>query len=198
MAGIFQAAALVQQVAREGSPEPRAFKTSIHSIFQLDADSVEAVFGGTDGLRLGLVALVQQFGQQNRQRDVELTRYAASLVFLERRVLKRPDLLKSIQEGVQFAAAQAEYFSITHDNVIAKLADIYSNTISTLLPRIRVSGEPHHLQNPTNANRIRALLLAGIRATVLWRQLGGNRLRLLFSRGRILALAETILAELTV
>ena len=33
---------------------------------------------------------------------------------------------------------------------------------------------------------IRALLLAAVRATVLWRQLGGTQWDLLFSRGRML------------
>ena len=45
-----------------------------------------------------------------------------------------------------------------------------------------VSGEPHHLSDPKNANKIRALLLAGMRSAVLWRQLGGNRLQLLLAR----------------
>jgi high frequency lysogenization protein len=45
-----------------------------------------------------------------------------------------------------------------------------------LSPRIMVNGDPAHLNNPENANRIRALLLAGIRAAMLWRQSGGGRL----------------------
>jgi high frequency lysogenization protein len=35
--------------------------------------------------------------------------------------------------------------------------------------------------------------LAGIRAAVLWRQVGGNRVRLLFGRKRAVAAAETAL-----
>ena len=49
------------------------------------------------------------------------------------------------------------------------------------------------LQNPRNAERIRALLLAGIRSATLWRQLGGNRWQLFFSRRKILKDAYALL-----
>ena len=54
--------------------------------------------------------------------------------------------------------------------------------MSNLTPRIMVSGEPKHLTDNDNAHRIRANLLAAIRSTVLWRQLGGSRFGLVFSR----------------
>jgi high frequency lysogenization protein len=56
-----------------------------------------------------------------------------------------------------------------------------------------VRGEPNYLQNPDNQNRIRALLLAGIRAAWLWRQMGGNRWRILFGRQQFLDAAQTYL-----
>jgi len=58
-----------------------------------------------------------------------------------------------------------------------------------------VQGKPEYLNTPTNANRIRALLLAGMRAAVLWRQLGGNRLKLLWTRRGIVERAEALLAN---
>ncbi len=44
-----------------------------------------------------------------------------------------------------------------------------------------------HLQQTDNAAKIRALLLAGIRSARLWRQLGGHRWQLIFSRRKLLA-----------
>jgi high frequency lysogenization protein len=44
--------------------------------------------------------------------------------------------------------------------------------------------------------KVRALLLAGIRAAVLWRQVGGSRLQILFSRAKIKAAAEKILQQI--
>lgn len=193
LAGLFQAASLVQQIAREGSADAEAFRVSMESVLRLDAETPEEVYGGRRGLRLGLSELCKQLDKAREGRDADLVRYALSLMFLERKFMRRRDLLQAVRQGVETAEAQAEHFSPTHSNVVAKLADLYLNTISTLTPRIIVTGDPTHLNNPENANRIRCALLAGVRATVLWRQLGGNRLRLLFTRGRVLATARGML-----
>lgn len=191
LAGLHQAVYLVQQVARHGSADPGPLETSIESLFKIDADSTEQVFGGASGVQRGLRVLLQQLDRQ--QRDLEITRYTVCLLYLERKLSRRKDLMQIVVEGVETASGQLEYFSATHANVLAKLADIYSNTVSTLSPRIMVTGTPAHLNNRTNANRIRALLLAGMRAAVLWRQLGGNRLQLLLGRERLAASAARLL-----
>jgi high frequency lysogenization protein len=56
-----------------------------------------------------------------------------------------------------------------------------------------VRGDPLHLQNPDNQNRVRALLLAGIRAAMLWRQVGGTRWQILLKNKQILADARRYL-----
>jgi high frequency lysogenization protein len=194
LASIFQAAALVQEVARTGTADIEAFATSLYSVLQLNAESTESVFGQWEGLQRGLQVFCQQIQRRIQPTDREITHYVISLLFLERKLLKRPDLLDLIQKGIQSARAQAAFFSPTHENVIAKLADLYSCTLSTLKPRILVKGEPRHLQNRENVNKIRALLLAGVRGAVLWRQLGGTRWRLLLWRGRpLIRTAETLL-----
>ncbi|MEE7539638.1 DUF489 family protein [Enterobacter kobei] len=43
--------------------------------------------------------------------------------------------------------------------------------------------------------KVRASLLAGIRAAVLWHQVGGGRLQLMFSRNRLTTQAKQILAH---
>lgn len=196
LASVFQAAALVQEVARTGTADVEAFGTSLYSVLQLDAENTESVFGRWEGLTRGLQMLCQQMQQRIQPLDREVTRYVISLLSLERKLLKRPDLLEFIQTGVKSASAQAAFFSPTHENVIAGLADLYTRTLSTLRPRLRVTGEPRHLQNRENVNKIRALLLAGVRGAVLWRQLGGTRWRLLLWRGKpLFRTAETLLAS---
>ena len=196
LAGIFQATSLVQQVARNGGAEPDPFEASIRSVFKVDSDSAEDVFGGRRQLEHGLNVLCNQLGRQKHERDAELSSYAVGLLFLERKLNKRPDLINTIRQDIDVATAQTKHFCETHDTILAKLADIYSNTISTLTPRIMVKGDPQHLNNPNNAHKIRSLLLSGIRATVLWRQVGGNRFSLLLSRSRIAFRAQAILADL--
>jgi high frequency lysogenization protein len=80
---------------------------------------------------------------------------------------------------------QAAHFGVAHDNVLAGLAELYQNSISQLRPRIIVMGEQHYLENPANANKIRVLLLAGIRSAWLWRQCGGSRLGFLLNRRKL-------------
>jgi high frequency lysogenization protein len=90
---------------------------------------------------------------------------------------------------------QAEHFSKNHENVIAGLAEIYSDTISTFSFRIQVLGEYRHLQQTRIANQIRTLLFAGIRSAVLWRQLDGRRLKIILHRNKIARIAEQLLKD---
>src|SRR5437773_6526777 len=54
LAGIFQAARLVQQFSREGRADPLAFRAGVGSVLLIDAANVAAVYGGAGGLALGL------------------------------------------------------------------------------------------------------------------------------------------------
>lgn len=192
LAGIFQACSLVKQVANRGLADSAPLTVSIESIFAIDAEDVDSVYGGAAGLATGFAALRKELARTGRSPDREVVRYAVSLLHLERKLIKRPQMLQTLRRGIETAASQAEHFSSTHPNVIASLADLYTRTISTLSPRIMVKGEPSILSNPENAARIRALLLAGIRSAVLWRQCGGTRLNLLIQRRRILQTAEQL------
>jgi high frequency lysogenization protein len=56
-----------------------------------------------------------------------------------------------------------------------------------------VQGNPHYLAQDHVVDEIRAILLAALRAAVLWRQLGGSTLDFLFKRGAMSAvLAEKL------
>ena len=193
LAGIFQAVLQVQRVARQGRVENEPFEASLKSILVTDTKTTEEVFGGIASIQEGLRALLNNLGGDEKQRDMEQTRYAITLLHLERKLAARRDMLDAIARRIENAHRQLDHFPLTHDNVIAGLADIYSNTISTLTPRIMVNGEHGHLNQPENANKVRALLLAGMRAAVLWRQSGGGRLKLLFKRKRYLEDAQRLL-----
>lgn len=196
LAGLFQAASLVAQTARRGMVEQAPFETVIRSLFVLNADATVDVYGDLSALRHGLQLMQRQLSGKVDEQDVEVMRYAVALLTLERKLAARKDLLNTITEGLQKAERQRDHFHTTHDNVIAALADIYVNTISTLQPRIMVTGEHGHLQNPDIANRVRALLLAGMRSAVLWSQSGGARWQLLFKRNAFVTEAQRLLAQM--
>jgi high frequency lysogenization protein len=200
LAGLFQSARLVQQLARDGRADADAFETSIRSILAIDAPNVGAVYGGARGVRLGLEQLRDKLAGQSTPTDVEMARYVVALLHLEGVLRRRPAMLDTIRDGIETAQSQMKFFAASapadgvHPMLVEKLAQLYGQTISTLTPRIMVSGEHGHLANPAIAARVRAALLAGIRSAVLWRQLGGHRWQLLFRRGRIARTAADLLA----
>jgi len=195
LAGIFQAAELVYQIARHGRCDEQDLTASVGSILKLDAATTPEIYDGIAGVRTGLRVFLRELGGDTRTRQLEVLRYALGVVILEKRLRKRPDMLRVIRQGVERATLQAEHFSLTHPNVLANLAGLYSDTLSTFSYRIQVLGEPSHLQNPNNVNKVRTLLLAGVRSAVLWRQKGGKRWQLLLSRRTLLQTAETLLRQ---
>lgn len=185
LAGLSQAVLLVQQIARRGSADLDAMKTSIGSTLKIDADDILDVYGSLAGLETGLRQMERQLAEP-RQVDPELARYASTLIFLEGQVMKRPEMVDAIGVAVQRAQAAAEGSGdILDDGVFEALAYGYQQTLSQLKPRVMVSGEQRYLSEQRNSDRIRALLLAGVRSALLWRQAGGVRWKLLFVRSSL-------------
>ena len=108
---------------------------------------------------------------------------------------RQPALLNEIARGIEASRGQRTDDTDIPPAVIATLAATYVRTVSTIAPRVMVQGEPAILNAEESRNMIRALLLAGIRAAVLWRQCGGNRLRLVFERKRLVAHARRLSGE---
>lgn len=193
LAGTLQAADLVRSIARRGQANPEEVDTCLNSLLKIDAASSIEIYGDTRQLRSGLQLLEKQLGNPS---DMELTRYAIALLGLERKLSQRTDLLKAIGISLEEIVQNLPHFPINHSNTIARFADIYLKNISILSPRIMVNGVQVHLNNPENANRIRALLLAGVRAATLWRQSGGTRLTLLLRRNPLLRETRVLLANI--
>jgi high frequency lysogenization protein len=195
LAGVVQAAMLVEQVAKTGQVQQDAYKCSIESLFDLNPASTLAVYGGNARhLRIGLEALRDMLAGQHKHQ--EAMRYALGALHLQKKLAGRKDMLNTIASRIAQAASQAEHFSSTHDNVIGNLGQVYSETISTFRFRIQVMGDYNYLQQTRVASQIRALLLASIRSAMLWRQLGGNRWQLLLQRKALAAQVDQLLRNL--
>lgn len=194
LAGLFQAAALVHQVAHKGTCNEESMETCIRSLFATDPASTLDVYGGElSDIREGLEALSTSLAQQSRPQDVEIIRYVLNLIQLESQLRRKPDMLDVIGNRIDQARHTAGHFGYVHSNLIGNLASIYGDTISTFRLRIQVSGNPQVLQQDENAAKVRALLLAGIRSAVLWRQSGGHRWQLIFKRTTVIQHARELL-----
>ncbi|APZ43658.1 high frequency lysogenization protein HflD [Acidihalobacter ferrooxydans] len=194
LAALFQCIGEVDRLARSGQSDPQTLDMLIRSVLKIDAPDLETIYGDSTALRPGLELLRQQLGDGPNPHSTKLMRYAVATLHLERRLDAQSAIRKQLGDGLEQAQRQSEYFDPTHDNVIAGLAALYRDTISKLGPRIIVRGEQVHLGNENIASRIRVLLLAAIRAAVLWRQAGGNRVRLLIGRRAMIDEAARLLA----
>ena len=196
LAGLFQALALVRTLATQGQADAASYASSIGSVLRIDAPSVAAVFDGVGSVRLGLQTLQREL--EGRQVDAATRRMALTVLRIERRLIGDPPRVEHLQQGLRDAQRQAEHFgSVDHPTVIARLAGLYADTLSSLRPRVLVTGNAQMLNQPATVERIRAALLAAVRAAVLWRQLGGTQWRLLLQRRQTLMVARGLLARAT-
>lgn len=198
LAGAAQAARLVDQVSRTGSCPPEFLQASLNSLFVFDTESVEAIYGGLPGIKLGLDTLAMVLHNQQPPEQRDMVRYIFNLLYLERKFAADPAMMAVVRSRLEHASFRAEHFAAHASDICHSVSGIYQDTLSNLKFRIKVSGSAQHLENSQTADTIRALLLAGIRATFLWRQLGGRRWKLVLQRRAIGQRAQALSRELDV
>ena len=189
LAGMMQGLRLVQSIARSGQADEADLTASLASVFRIDADSVEAVYGSARLVKTGLETLVGQL-QGGENRDGTLSKMALTVLNVERQLNARSDLLATLQDGIVEAGRQREHFGVTHPTVIARLGDIYATSVSRLSTRVLVQGDPTQLQQEAVVAQVRACLLAAVRSAVLWRQLRGSYWDFLLRRRAMLDAAK--------
>lgn len=193
LAGILQATWLVDRLARTGQADTAAFNATMHSLFEFDPDSPEAVFGGAHHLQLGLRLLRDILGGGSNPEYRPCIRYALGALHLQKQLARRPDMQATVRARLQHTAKKLDHFTSDINDISSSIAAIYQDTISHFRYRVQVTGSLQQLQDARNADRIRALLLAAIRAAVLWRQIGGRRWQLLLHRRALADAAKQLL-----
>lgn len=195
LAALFQAAKLVRDVARTGQVDPATFEVSINSILKTNSDSILDIYSNIQGLQVGLTEITRLLTKKNKKNDADVIRYIVSLIYLERKFSKAPALRKTLLRRIEQAQSQATHFSPTHELVIDTLASAFLQTLGQFHYRIQIVGSVNFLKQADVVAKIRALLLAGIRAAVLWRQMGGNKWQLFLLRKKIVATANHLLGQ---
>jgi len=201
LAALFQCTVGVSKIANTGYFDSSPFESCINSIVTENTDTILDIYGGLPNLEIGLKTLMFQLGSSpmtpdGKSKNMDLTRYGINLLHLEKKLDSNPDAFAELLRGIEDTQRQLQHFETTHETIIHRLAEIYTSTISKLGPRIMVKGDQNQLGNKNHAAKIRALLLAGIRASLLWRQAGGSRWKLMFERGKMQGQAEAFLAEI--
>ena len=185
LAGVFHAAALVDEIANHGDIGPNQLANAMSVLLNQNPDSVSSLYGSPDNIQLGVSAMRTLLTDRSAG-SANVLRYAIGIMYLAKRLTNDKTKLDKVGNGIANAQRQAEHFSDTHDNVIANVAGLYQDSVSTMRMRIQVSGNPAYLRQTGIAQRVRCLLFAGIRSAFLWHQVGGKRSHLLLRRDALL------------
>ncbi len=200
LAGMFQCCQLVDELARTGRIDSRQLEMFLRALLNQTPATTLAVYGDSPesaraNLQPGLECMQQLLAPNAKTSNPNILRYLISVAFLAKKIERQPPMLKKIGMGIKRANQQVEVFSVSHENVVANIAQLYKDTVGTFKQRIQVNGYAEHLQQQAVADKIRCLLFAAIRSAVLWRQLGGRRYQLFFQRKQISNLLNRLLSH---
>ena len=195
LAGLFQAMDAVESIAQTGHCDNEIIETALKSIFITNPATTLEVFDTLQSVELGLKQVKMLLGKRGTDKKLNAVRYALAIIQLERKLSKQDEMLSTLSQRLNQVETQIQHFGLMHENVIASIADTYTNTISTFNLRVQISGQERFLTIDRNAAKIRTLLLAGIRAAMLWRQLGGHRWHFIFQRSQLCQQSEYLLSQ---
>jgi len=195
LAVVAQCAQLVHSLASTGHADSRLVDACIAPLLVLTPDSVEDVYPNVSVYSSGLQALQHSLSNEGVREFAEPIKYVLAMTVLQHQLMSEPSMQALLRQRLQIrhslladpgdapAADNVDELPQTYDYAV--LAALYQDTISRLNMRIHVKGAPEHLRKQQVADKIRALLLAGIRSALLWHQLGGRRWHLFVYKRRI-------------
>ncbi len=190
LAAMCQAANLVQKTAQGKNVSEHDLSVMLNSLLETDPNKPQDIYQNRNNLKTGYRLVTEQLGS-GQDKSVEMVKYVGGLIQLERVLSRQPEQLSLLGTKIDDIKRRLDHFEITHENVLASIADIYTQVISPLGQRIQVFGDPTRLQDKRVQNQIRALLLTGIRAAVLWRQMGGKRRQFFLAKGKLVSIAKS-------
>ncbi len=206
LAGMALTTKLVRDIARNGECNEDDFHLLMNTLANTNPSSVQSVYQYADEdnqealtsqfpLKQGYQTLLNMLKEPSSTANIEHFRYLLGLMTLEKKLQKHDDLLDILGTRIDHLARQLEHFGIRHPTITASIASIYTDTLSTLPMRLQIMGAPEHLKLAQNAEKIRALLMTGIRSSALFRQTGGRRWHLLLKQKTIAKSAEQLLSK---
>lgn len=177
LAGLYQSCHAVSEIAWNGKYIQDDFLPLVNSILQMDSSNVKDIYLNIQKIKPGLEYLRKQIIGDIFTRSSETRRYINSLNILADSLMGDPEAIRLIKKLLNDLKDNID--SLDTDQRTEELSNIYQQTLSKFEPRIIVNGDNIHLTNRLHASRIRTALFAGVRATILWRQLGGSKWKLI-------------------
>ena len=195
LAGLLQAAQLVDALAMTGHCDEKKLVTALSSLFIFDASSVEAIYGGTGNLQHIYPLLKRLFRNRPLKKDRYIIRYFVQLIQLAHGLQKNNTSQEAMSLALQGINKQVAHLTPLHPQIYESISNAYEEIISPLSPTITIMGQGQYINQRVTLHKIRALLLAGIRSAFLWQQLGGKRWHFLFARKPVVSMITTLEKE---
>jgi high frequency lysogenization protein len=194
LACVAQSAALVEALAVRGDADDTAIKACILPLMNFNPSSVSEIYPQISALNLGLRTMQSIFSSNKHERSGEIIRYVLGILALRQKLMSDEGMQAKVHSSLDSVALSIDPYSddVLDAKFFEDLAKVYQDTISTYSFRIHVKGNMEHLKDEVIANKIRGLLLAGIRSAVLWYQIGGRRWHLILYRKKIKDTSEQI------
>lgn len=186
LAALAQTSYLITSITQTGKCDPVYFKHCIDALLD-DNYTQHSHFslGNTQAKRL--------LQGQDIKHSKQIVSYAAGMLALEKKLAKQNSTLQSIGNGMQRIHKQVQFFNDPcHESIIAAIAHLYGETVSTIEPRIIIRGKPEYLKQGRNTEKIRCLLFSGIRAAWIWRINGGHPFRFFVGRKKLIRTLQTL------
>ena len=208
LAAVAQSAALVSKLALHGNASQTELLASVNALLALNPRSKSDIYPNLGHLNLGLRTLDDILSLGRSPENTSLVRYTLGMLLIRNKLDMNSAMQSNIRDRLQsiqslllvpenatpwrMAETEKTDGQLRQEQSFEQLATLYQDTISTLSHRIQVHGQEDYLQNDYVSNRVRSLLLAGIRSAVLWHQLGGRRWRLILYRKRLQETASAL------
>lgn len=207
LAALFQTAAQIQRIARFGSIDEHSIAPLMRALVITSPNVIEDIYT-PKRLTVGLNQLVTSLYPKEavQPQTAELIKVAFSIINLESSIEGQSKVMTLLDREVDKLRTDvltihpnyedaADNVLVDYD-IIKMYSKLYSTLISTNFPKLVIYGEEAHLRRSEFQEMIRALLLAGVRASMLWHQVGGKRYSLMFRCKEIIENARQILAKI--
>lgn len=197
LAGVCQNALLVPQLANTGTCTSNSYISGIKSIVNTSPSSTADVFDGLAHLQVGLNTLIKIL-TSNQKEHVDIMRYVFGSLGIANKLRSNDAALEDISKRIVrlsslYPDTSSEKIAEHLEELSYAFAGIYSDIISPLTTKIKVTGKIEYLQNTLVQAKVRTALFACIRSAMLWYQVGGTRWQFLFSRKKIAQAAHDLL-----
>lgn len=206
LAALFQSAAQIQRIARLGTVDEKAIAPLMRALVITNPQTIDEIYDPKKvlpGLNQLLTSLYPK--EATQPKNAELIKVGFSIMGLASSLEKQDPVLKQLDHEVDVLRENVltlhpDYESASESilmdyDVIKLYSKIYSSLISPNFPKLIIYGEESFLRRPELQEMIRALLLSGIRASILWNQVGGKRYTLMFRYKDIIECAREVISK---